>query len=369
VTSPDRQGAFTALGEGRQTLAHLDRARGPEDTAADIIDLWNSAENALRALAGQEGVSGQQLVRVARQGEIISLEQAHALLEFLAARDRVNRTTYTPTPGDSEAARAGFRAIETAASGNPPAAAQASPYAASSSPYDPASKYAPPFPGAVPYMRTKAAQDALASKQNIPYEGPSATPPGGYSVAATPGDRWRGTPLWVKIGALLLVILLIAGGYYLVAGRNSAQSQLNAGITAMQNGQRELARQDFANAARQDDKLAEPHIFLARLSREDGDLATARAQLDEALRLEPKNHVALREMGLVMFASKNYDVARRFFVRAANADPTDRAALGYLGCALSRLGRTVEAAKFLSSAGNGAWSACAQQPQVLSPPL
>ena len=367
MTAADRQGAFAALGEGRQTLAHLDRARGPEDTAADIIDLWNSAENALRALVGEQAVSGQQLVRVARQGEIISLDQAHSLLEFLAARDRVNRTTYTPTPGDSEAARAGFRAIETAASGNPTAAAQASSSAAPS-PYDPASKYAPPFPGAVPYMRNQADQAALA-KRNIPYEGPSATPPGGYSVAATQGDRWRATPLWVKIGIPLLLILLIVGGYFFVAGRNSAQSQLNAGITAMQNGQRELARQDFAQAARSDDKLAEPHIFLARLSREDGDLATARAQLDEALRLEPKNHVALREMGIVMFASKNYDVARRFFVRAASADPTDRAALGYLGCTLARLGRTVEAAKFLSSAGNGVWSACAQPVPTMSPPL
>jgi tetratricopeptide (TPR) repeat protein len=361
VTSPDRQGAFAALGEGRQTLAHLDRARGPEDAAADIIDLWNSAENALRALVGQDAPSGQQLVRVARQGEIISLDQAHALLEFLAARDRVNRTTYTPTPGDSEAARAGFRAIEAAASGTPAAAAQATSSAAPS-PFDLASKYAPRPPGAAPYTTPPM-------KQNVPYEGPSATPPGGYSVAATPGDRWRATPLWVKIGIPLLLILLVVGGYYFMAGRNSAQSQLNAGITAMQNGQRELARQDFANAARQDDKLAEPHIFLARLSREDGDLATARAQLDEALRLEPKNHVALREMGLVMFASKNYDVARRFFVRAASADPTDRAALGYLGCTLSRLGRTVEAAKFLSSAGNGAWSACAQPAPTITPPL
>jgi tetratricopeptide (TPR) repeat protein len=361
VTSPDRQGAFAALGEGRQTLAHLDRARGPEDAAADIIDLWSSAEKALRALVGQESLSGQQLVRVARQGEIISLDQAHSLLEFLAARDRVNRTSYTPTPGDSEAARSGFRTIEAAASGNPAAAAQASAYAAPSS-SDPASKYAPRPPGAPPYSTPP-------TKQNIPYEGPAATPPGGYSVAATPMDRWRGTPLWVKIGIPLLILLVVIAGYYFAVARNSADSELNAGITAMQNGQREAARQDFAAAARDNDKLAEPHIFLARLSREDGDLATARAQLDEALRLEPKNHVALREMGLVMFASRNYDVARRFFVRAADADPTDRAALGYLGCTLMRLNRTVEATTFLNHAGNGVWSACAQPaPLVATPP-
>lgn len=352
MTSPDRQSAFAALNEGRQTLAHLDRARGPEDAAADIIDLWTSAEKALQALVGGASISGQQLVRVARQGEIIGLDQAHALLEFLAARDRVNRTSYTPTPGDSEAARTGFQVIEKAASGN------AAPTAGSAA-YSPSSPYAPRAAGAAPSM--------APSKQNVPYEGPSATPPGAYSVAATPSDRWHRTPVWLKVGIPLL-LLLIVGGYLFSRSTNGSSARLNAGITAMQNGQRESARQNFAEAARQDEKLAEPHIFLARLSREDGDLASARSHLDEALRREPRNHVALREMGLVMFASRNYDVARRFFVRAAAADSSDRAAIGYLGCTLARLNRTVEAAKFLDRAGNGAWSACAQPAAMVPAP-
>lgn len=357
--TPDRQGANAALSDGRQTLAHLDRARGPEDTAADIIDLWNSAERALRALVGQESLGGQQLVRVARQGEIISLDQAHSLLEFLAARDRVNRTSYTPTPGDKDAARTGFAALERAVSGSSAPAHDDSPY--SDSPYAPPSPYSP-------HTRAQTAP-YQPSKANVPYEGPSATPPGGYSVAATSGDRWRAIPLWLKLGVPLLILAFIIGGYFAMAGRGGYDSHLNAGITAMQNGQRESARQNFAEAARDNDKLAEPHIFLARLSREDGDLATARAQLDEALRLEPKNHVALREMGLVMFASRNYDVARRFFVRAAASDPTDRAAQGYLGCTLMRLNRTVEATTFLSHAGTGAWTACAAPPPIPQPTL
>ena len=352
--TPDRQGAFAALAEGRQTLAHLDRARSPEDTAADIIDLWAAAEKALQALVGQH-VTGQQLIRVARQGEIIGLDHAHALLEFLAARDRVNRTSYTPTPGDSEAARTGFQAIEKAASGNAGADAGAPAAAVSAA----ASPYAPRPAGAAPVVPP--------GKQNVPYDGPAATPPGAYSVAATRGDRWRGTPLWVKLGIPLLLLLLVAGIWAYSTNGSSASARMEAGITAMQNGQREAARQSFAQAARENDKLADPHVFLARLSREDGDLASARAHLDEALRLEPRNHVALREMGLVMFASRNYDVARRFFVRAAAADSSDRAAIGYLGCTLSRLGRTVEATKFLNRAGNGAWSACLQ-PTVVPPP-
>jgi len=55
--------------------------------------------------------------------------------------------------------------------------------------------------------------------------------------------------------------------------------------------------------------------------------------------------------------------------RAAAADSTDRAAIGYLGCALARLNRTVEAAKFRNRAGNGAWTACAQPARTVpSPP-
>ncbi|PYO11346.1 MAG: hypothetical protein DMD30_00670, partial [Gemmatimonadetes bacterium] len=108
--------------------------------------------------------------------------------------------------------------------------------------------------------------------------------------------------------------------------------------------------------------------FLARLAREEGDLATARAQLDTALRLEPKNATALREMGLVLFSSKQYDLARRFFVRAVQANPQDRASQGFLGCALMRLGRVQEGTKFISNAGNGQWTACLQPVTTAAPP-
>jgi Flp pilus assembly protein TadD len=73
-------------------------------------------------------------------------------------------------------------------------------------------------------------------------------------------------------------------------------------------------------------------------------------------------------MGLVLFSTKQYDLARRFFVRAVQADPQDRSAQGYLGCALMRLGRTQEGTKFINSAGTGAWTACLQPLTSTSPP-
>lgn len=356
MSPSDRQGAVAALNEGRRTLSHLDRSRSGEDQAADIIDLWNSTEKALRSLAGVTTLSGQQLVRAARQAEVISLDQAHALLEFLAARDRVNRTSYSPTPADSAAAREGLKAVDAAVSA--PTGTQTV-----QSPYAPESRYGPPAAAAA----SGAANAAM--RQQVPYTGPTAPQPQ-PEVSPMPSEsRWSRTPLWQKIVFPILLVLVVGGAIYFAVGRNSAQARVNTGIDEMQRGQREAARSDFATAAREDDKSAAPHIFLARLSREDGDLGTARKELDEALRLEPTNEVALREMGLVMFASRNYELARRFFVRAVEANPDDRAAQGYLGCALARLNRTAEALKFLNRAGTGAWSVCAQPITATPPPM
>ena len=162
--------------------------------------------------------------------------------------------------------------------------------------------------------------------------------------------------VWIVIA---VVLVLIVGGY-LIFARGSSGSSLTAGIDAMQNGQRERARGEFAKAVKDDPNAATPHVFLARLAREEGDLATARAQLDTALRLEPKNAIALREMGLVLFSSKQYDLARRFFVRAVQGNPQDRASQGYLGCTLMRLNRVQEGTKFIGNAGTGPWQACLQ---------
>lgn len=175
------------------------------------------------------------------------------------------------------------------------------------------------------------------------------------------------TPVWIAIAA---VIVLAVGGYFLFA-RGSSDDSLNAGIDAMKNGQTERARGEFAKAVKDDPSSAIPHVFLARIARTESDLATARAQLDTALRLDSKNAAALREMGLVLFSGRQYDLARRFFVRAVQANPEDRASQGYLGCALMRLNRVTEGTKFIRNAGTGPWQACLQPatPTTAPPPL
>jgi len=112
------QAALAALNGARPVLAHFDKPRSAEDLAADIIDLWAGAESALQMLVGNSSLTGQQLIRAARQAELVTLDQAHALLEFLAARDRANRTSYKPTQGDGDAAVDGFKALESALAGS-----------------------------------------------------------------------------------------------------------------------------------------------------------------------------------------------------------------------------------------------------------
>ncbi len=373
------QAALTALNGVRPVLTHFETPRGGEDLAADIIDLWTGVESSLRAYVGGSTLGGQQLIRAARQSELISLEQAHSLLEFLAARDRANRTTYTPTQTDGEAAIEGFRALESALTGSAPVrrATPTSPLQAAYTPKptQPVSPYAPPPPGGGGHRPPPK----IGSR--APSSGPPTIeqPPPGYlaggggsrnveqalAAAETGGRKWPKIPKAALI-AVPVALLLIVGAYFVV--NRTSTDALAAGIDAMQAGQREKARGEFAKAVKENPDAAAPHVFLARLSREEGDLSTARAQLDTALRLEPRNAVALREMGLILFAGRQYDLARRFFVRAVQANPDDKAAQGYLGCAMMRLNRLSEGSKWINNAGSGPWTACLLPVATAAPP-
>jgi len=393
-------GALAALSGARPVLANFGKARSAEDLAADIIDLWTAAEQALQALVGNASLTGQQLIRAARQAEIISLDQAHAVLEFLAARDRANRTSYKPTQSDGEAAVEGFRTLEAAVTGAVPAAKSAatapapaaytpkpSPPAPKPPPSQPASPYAPP--GSAYRQPPAYAGRKMAGPPTIEMPGAfmsegttttitGNTPPGGvgrshveHALAAAEKRRWPSFSAPVWIGIVVVLLLLIGGGYFMFGRGPAADDNINAGIDAMKNGQMERARGEFAKAVKASPQQATPHVFLARLSRDQGDLSTARAELDSALRLEPHNALALREMGLVLFSSRQYDLARRFFVRAVQANPQDRAAQGYLGCSLMRLNRVQEGTTFINKAGNGPWTACLAPatPTTAPPPL
>jgi len=107
--------ADTALADIRPVVTRIDSPRSAEDLAADLIEIWGGLETALRRLLGGSQLSGQALVREVRQREMITLTQAHALLEFLAARERCDNVAYKPTPADVASAKDAFAQLDTAA--------------------------------------------------------------------------------------------------------------------------------------------------------------------------------------------------------------------------------------------------------------
>ena len=308
MSPQNSQSALAALNGVRPVLTHFETPRTAEDLAADIIDLWTGAESALQALVGNSSVAGQQLVRAARQAELITIEQAHALLEFLAARDRANRTSYKPTQADGDAAVDGFKALESALTGAAPVkpAALTSPIQAAYTPRksvpaqpsrplpppQPASPYAPPSSGGGYRQPPAYAGRRMAGPPTIELPGSFASEGasgGGGSTGASTGAsrggsggggvgrtavqqalaaadsggrRWPrlSMPVWIGIA---VIVLLVGGGYFLF-GRGTSGSSLTAGVDAMNNGLREKARGEFAKAVNADPNSPRPHIFLAQ---------------------------------------------------------------------------------------------------------
>jgi tetratricopeptide (TPR) repeat protein len=316
ITSAQRE-ARAALDAGRPPLTRLDSNRGSEDLAADLIDVWSAVEAALRALVGSTVLSGQTLIREARQRQAINFDQANALAELQAVHDRVQSTSYRPVDGDVNAARAAVLKLDTALT------------------TDPAETSRVPVSTAAPVVAVPAEPAAMAT-----------TPTRG------------GIPTWAKIAVGVVLLVIIAGGAYLTFGRGGSGSSLQQGVDAYRAGQREAAVSAFNKAARDEPKSALPHIYLARMAREVGNFTLASQELQLALQAEPANAAALREMGANLLAQNNYELARRFYVRATQADPTDKTAQGYLGCTLMKLGRTTLATSFLNRAGSGPWSNC-----------
>src|SRR5256885_13676068 len=101
-----------------------------------------------------------------------------------------------------------------------------------------------------------------------------------------------------------------------------------------------------------------PAVYLSRMAREVGNMTIAGQEAQTAVKLGPDNAVALRELGLYLFSAGNYDLSRRFLVRAVQADTGDRMAMGYLGCAMIRLGPATGGAVSLEPRRAGGGGRC-----------
>jgi tetratricopeptide (TPR) repeat protein len=353
MTAGSQRAALDAISSARPIIARLSMARDSEDLAADLIEAWTATETGLRSLIGGSALTGQMLIRELRQRHFLSLEQANALAEFHAARERAARVDYKPTEGDVNASRDAFLKLEAGLMGDPLAAA------------------------AVPTNAAAAATAApLATPASAPSRSGAYTPDGPLDPNAR--ERFEGTPVAVPaqrsrprwlVPVLGLVALLVVGALaaWAFVARGSGGAYAN-GVAAYREGRREAAAGEFLKAAKDDPNDPMPHVYLARMAREAGNLNTANSEAVTAVRLGPTNAVALRELASVSFAQQNYDAARRFYARAVEADPSDKLATGFLGCSLIRLGRIDEGNRFLQRAGPGAWSGCAPPPGSVTQP-
>lgn len=374
MTPADRAAAQRALDEGRGVYGRLDQIRGPEDAAADILDLWGAAEAAMRAMLGGSTLSGQALVRELRQRGILNLEQANALATFWDARSRVEDVAYKPTLTDVGYARMGYNELSRAITEAPSAPAAATgTFAPAASPFAPpgasgSTTAAGATAGAAAGAAAAggaAAGAGTAGATTASRPAPAVPPPA--ASTATPRVVRRRSPLGLIIGLVALVVILAIGAYF-AFGRSSYDREMASAIDLMQGSRTEAARAAFSKIASEHPDQAEPHVFLARLARTDGDVNTARQELATAIRLEPGNSQAQREMGLLLLSQNDNELARRFLVRAVQLDTADHAAQGYLGCALLRLGRVEEGQRFISRAGSGSWSACTAVPAAPTSP-
>lgn len=321
-----------ALDTGRPAIGRLANATHADDIAAAILEAWDASQEALRAVVGQPSLGGQALIRELRQRNALSLDQAHALVEFGAAAERVRVSDYIPTEADVRAARVGFQQLEAVVQSGGVRTASALPPAQ------------PPPPPAL--------------------EPPAAALPPGPGAALHAGARR--SSLGMVLGAGLVLAVIAAATFYGWRWWTGPRA-LEQARAAYAAGRRIEARDQFAIVARRRPNLAEPHIYLGRMAREDGDRQTAMRELETAVRLEPRSATALREMGSYLLSIGDAQLASRFYVRAIEANPQDRTAMGYLACALVRLGRFEEAQRFLSRAGQGPWSVCAVPPSPMQP--
>jgi hypothetical protein len=361
VTPTDRAAAQAALGQGRAVYGRLDQIRGPEDAAADIMELWSAAESAMRAMLGGSTLSGQALVRELRQRGALNLEQANALASFWDARSRADDVAYKPTLTDVGFARAGYNELGRAVNETTTTTATG---AAAGADVAPVSTFAPG--GAT--TTTSGTAHSAARPIVVPPDAsmPDAAAPARHSIAG----RGISRPLLITLAVVALLIIAATTAYFTM-GKSKFDSEMANAVNLMTTGRTVAARAAFGAIAHEYPDRAQPHVFLSRLARNDTppDMNTARQELITAIRLDPGYAPAQREMGIFQLADHNPSLARNFLIRAVQLAPNDSAAQGYLGCALMGLNRVDEARKFLSRAGTGTWSSCATLPPAAAMPV
>lgn len=327
--------------EATTTPEWREHRAGLESPHARGRAMWNATEQVLHVVVGRAALTGQALVGEARRRQFLTLGDAHALMALQGWMDRLREVVDADAPpGDHERmiAREAWTALEHAV--DVPMAAPSQPSVADS--------FAVPVANVAAVVPPVGGADAWDA------------------AGVRPARPWYATTAFV-FGVLMVVVIGSAVAWLFLAGRG--RRDFDEGLAAYARGAREVARTAFAKAAQDHPDDARPLVYLGRLAREENDLVRARRFLDAAVRIDPANALAQRELAAALLADGQPELARRFYVRALELDPSDRLAQGFLGCALYRLGRLDEAGRWAARAGSGEWTACMTAPAFVTPPI
>ncbi|MDQ6612796.1 MAG: hypothetical protein M3Y64_10215 [Gemmatimonadota bacterium] len=381
------EGARVAL--GRMMSANTASREIPLTMAARAADAWVAVETVLRDVTAHADLSGQLLLAEARKQNVLSLDEAHALV---AMNDWVDRTrapgsaaqmlTLPPTEAEREVATRAMAVLERViTNGNADVGHSGASVSTVVGDALPASLESVPVVAPVPGVRPSPLVDnetpALTERSEwAPPKAPAYGAPNRIAAAEMKRVfepvRPDGEPILHRssrsrgliVGVVLVAALAVGGaGWYLMRNRSASTSAATTdGVTAYTRGSTETARMQFAKALETNKDDTRALIYLGRMAREQHDNAAARRYLEHALQVEPENALALREYGSVLLADGQPELARRFYVHALNVDATDKIAQGFLGCSLLRLQRPDEAQRWFDRAGRGDWTSCATTP-------
>jgi tetratricopeptide (TPR) repeat protein len=326
---------------------------------------WNAAEQLLQVITGHQELSGQSVIAEARRQQRLSLTDAHALAALYAWMDRASATSDVSISGLESERTIALDALAALDHGMATAGVTASPDAAAV--------------GASAYIDSVAALGQTPRDQSLNDRSGASRPAGasnaapGFQSTTSPSNASthadttvndvrrsrRGVDSRLILGgvAVLLIALLAYAGWSMYGDRNT-ESLYRESVAAYQSGGLEAAQAGFARVAQDRPEDVRPLIFLGRIAREQNDMQRSRRFLEAAIKQEPTNALAQRELAGTLLADGQPELARRFYVRAVELDPNDRVAQGFLACSLHRLSRFDEARRWFDRAGPGDWMRC-----------
>jgi Tfp pilus assembly protein PilF len=104
---------------------------------------------------------------------------------------------------------------------------------------------------------------------------------------------------------------------------HDAQARTELGFTQWSHGQVEKAIETLRTAAADDPTFDQPHYYLGVIYRTQNNLSAAQAELETAIKLNPKNARAFGNLAFVFLGQGKLERAERSIREAVRLDPTD----------------------------------------------